>query len=973
MGAQDQRPRFYEGQYLGAQDLSAIVDYLRAADARHALGAHTWGIAIGLYLLERPAPGAADRREVILTPGVAWDGFGRAIVVTRPTRLPEELFATIPYADDLDSTAQGNPKGRVVRVWLNYGEIAAQQPPPGFESCSDQEQNARVAETFAFVVGSVPEGPNRHGNVVIGTETLQAKDALGRFDAAAKPLYDESVPHQTFPSGAKPPRWLVPVGLVRWVAREDDLGYFASSDGVPEYRIKDCARGFRRYIGAIVENLVAADGAIVMQRRGEDPEQHHRLAWLLNCGGKSEELLSDLVWIEGDLRVVGDEKLAGGRLLMRDADGGDEGAPIYLQRTGDDPNLGTKKCCDDSGAADAAALARAPREFRAAIGAKGQNAHRFVVGPELPPDTSKKETMPSLAPRLVVLSGDGDQDSTQEAEGRVGVNTRDPNAALEVRGDWNATTMEDGAVRLSGKQPTIRFEGGDDVGRRKWITQLTDSPSGAYRIAYRVAPGTAGGKPDWRGVVNVMVDDPVHKLGEKVGIRTTSPGAPLGVRADGDYEDLVSFEDKAGSKKWKIDLKPDAHAGLNFQDVANDQSCVFLKPGGDVGIGTTDPQGRLTIRGKVQPAQGSLSFFTATTDLAYDGGGDKVFVATQSPAGVTAFLGAKIGIGGTTPYGTLSVRGSGTAEELVSFEDAGGTTRWHINQKLAAAPTPGFNIVETGVADGRLFIKQGGNVGIGTYDPKQKLHVAGEFALVEGAGGELAYIGGDGSTGSMIGGSLSDWYTNLANTLGGIGGALATVLLGLLGVFGIGVLPTFTVAYLQSLMNDPSKVPVLMVLANFAGLPWPPPSDAADSTKDVQIGSLNSAVKAVHFWNASVSSPGWMAIGCMKLFELSDARMKTGVRPLEGALDKVRRLRGVGYRHVQATGASADQIGLIAQEVADVVPEAVSRQRGMQAVSYSSLVPVLIEAVKELKAEVDELRGQLDTGGKKKPKKRPGA
>ncbi|HXJ09992.1 MAG TPA: hypothetical protein VNH12_10820, partial [Burkholderiales bacterium] len=101
MGAQDQRPRFYEGQYLGAQDLSAIVDYLRAADARHALGAHTWGIAIGLYLLERPAPGAADRREVILTPGVAWDGFGRAIVVTRPTRLPEELFATIPYADDL--------------------------------------------------------------------------------------------------------------------------------------------------------------------------------------------------------------------------------------------------------------------------------------------------------------------------------------------------------------------------------------------------------------------------------------------------------------------------------------------------------------------------------------------------------------------------------------------------------------------------------------------------------------------------------------------------------------------------------------------------------------------------------------------------------------------------------------------------------------------------------------------------------
>src|SRR5438094_10672214 len=165
MGAQDLRPRFYEGQYLSAEDLAAIVDYLRAADARHALGAHTWGIAIGLYLVERAAPGAPDRREVILLPGVAWDGFGRAIVVARPTRLPEELFATIPYDEQLDGT---NPKGRAVRVWLNYSEIAARQPAPGFESCADDDQNARVAETFEFVVGAVPAGPNRQGNVVIG-------------------------------------------------------------------------------------------------------------------------------------------------------------------------------------------------------------------------------------------------------------------------------------------------------------------------------------------------------------------------------------------------------------------------------------------------------------------------------------------------------------------------------------------------------------------------------------------------------------------------------------------------------------------------------------------------------------------------------------------------------------------------------------------------------------------------------------
>jgi hypothetical protein len=306
----------------------------------------------------------------------------------------------------------------------------------------------------------------------------------------------------------------------------------------------------------------------------------------------------------------------------------------------------------------------------------------------------------------------------------------------------------------------------------------------------------------------------------------------------------------------------------------------------------------------------------------------------------------------------------------VSFEDASGHTKWHINQKLAAAPTPGFNIVETGVADGRLFIKQGGNVGIGTYDPKQRLHVAGEFALVDGAGGELAYIGGDGSVGSTIGGSLGDWFNQLSSKLGLLDVVAQGVLLGLLAIFGIGALPGFTIAYLQSLIGDPSKLPILMVLAQFAGLPWPPPSDTPDSTKDVQIGSLNAAVKSVTFWNASAASPGWMAIGCQKLYEASDARLKTAVKPLEGSLDKVRRLRGVGYRHVQGYGGSPDQIGLIAQEVADVVPEAVSKQRGVHAVSYTSLVPLLIEAVKELKAEVDALRSQNAPDRKSTPKKK---
>jgi hypothetical protein len=948
MGAQDQRPSFYEGQYLTAEDLAAIVDYVRGAGARHALGAHTWGIAIGLELVERT--GVGGRKEMVLLPGAAWDGLGRALVVPRPTRLREEDIAGVLYEESRDGGAE--PKGRPLPVWLGYSESASRQPLPGFESCGPEGQHSRIAEGVEILIGPVGEGPEREAAVVVGAATMPAREALLHFDPAAAPLYDASVPHQAFPAGKRVPRWLVPIGYLRWVAYKDGGGTFAARDQA----LLDCSRAFRRYLGAVVENVIAADRAIVLQRRDRDPKARHKLADLLRCGSDSEELIGsrdpakdrdkpgDLVWVEGNLRVVGDAKLAGGRLLLRDADGLDEGAPIYLRRTGDDPKIDEKKCCAEletgaDAAAAAAALAKAPRELRAAIGKQGQNAHRFIVGPEAP--AVAPATDGGLAPRFVVLSGAGDK----ETEGRAGVNTRDPNAALEVKGDWGG---EDGALRLAGKEPSIRFEGGGDVGDAKWITQLTKTPAGAYRIAYRT------GASSWKGVVNV--------LKEKVGIRTDAPAAPLGVRADGEREDLVSFEDPAGAAKWKMRLKPDGiHPGLTFTEVvpgADGHNTLFLKPGGDVGVGTLEPKGRLTINGKVQPGQGLLSFFTGTTDVEYDGGDDKLFIFTQAPAGITSFLGAKLGIGSTGPFAALAVRGSGGAEELLSFEDAAGATKWHINQKLAAAPVKGFNIAETGVADGRLFIKQGGDVGIGTFEPKQKLHVNGSFLLVQGAGNEQAYLGGDASSTDLVAQQFDDWIDELARRINNLS-ILEKALLVAAG-FGWLVLAAELVPALKALGED-----ALTTIAGVFGLPPPPSAPSGGATRDVQLGSLDSAVRMVHLWNAS-GSPGWMSLGCQKLFEVSDERLKTHIEPLQGSLDKVLSMRGVGYRHARPEAGHAPQIGLIAQEVAKVVPEAVTTQRGVQAVSYTALVPVLVEALKELKAEVDALRAELrgaDGGG----------
>jgi hypothetical protein len=62
----------------------------------------------------------------------------------------------------------------------------------------------------------------------------------------------------------------------------------------------------------------------------------------------------------------------------------------------------------------------------------------------------------------------------------------------------------------------------------------------------------------------------------------------------------------------------------------------------------------------------------------------------------------------------------------------------------------------------RLAIKDNGNIGIGVADPQTRLHVAGSFLRVDGAGNEQAYIGGDGAGGDVQLGSSNPGITNVA-------------------------------------------------------------------------------------------------------------------------------------------------------------------------------------------------------------------
>lgn len=86
----------------------------------------------------------------------------------------------------------------------------------------------------------------------------------------------------------------------------------------------------------------------------------------------------------------------------------------------------------------------------------------------------------------------------------------------------------------------------------------------------------------------------------------------------------------------------------------------------------------------------------------------------------------------------------------------------------------------------------------------------------------------------------------------------------------------------------------------------------------------------------------------------SDARLKTDLVRIEGALDKVEALTGYVYTRLD-TGAK--QTGLIAQDVQAVLPEAVAEGEHLS-VAYGNLMGLMVEAIKELRAEVATLREQ---------------
>lgn len=96
----------------------------------------------------------------------------------------------------------------------------------------------------------------------------------------------------------------------------------------------------------------------------------------------------------------------------------------------------------------------------------------------------------------------------------------------------------------------------------------------------------------------------------------------------------------------------------------------------------------------------------------------------------------------------------------------------------------------------------------------------------------------------------------------------------------------------------------------------------------------------------------------------SDRRAKSDIKVIENALEKVETLSGNTYELHNTSGGTTRSAGLIAQEVQEVLPEAVTQDNeedgGMLRLNYNSVIALLVESVKELSAEVKGLKAEIE-------------
>lgn len=486
----------------------------------------------------------------------------------------------------------------------------------------------------------------------------------------------------------------------------------------------------------------------------------------------------------------------------------------------------------------------------------------------------------------------------------VGIDIIQPTERLEVNGNVKATALRSEGIVIGSQTPEVAYQNAaSSIGAYRADQSLyIQSPNDLY---FHTAV-TEGSLPRMtilrNGNIGVGTTNPISALHiAKVEDASINGNGGLVIGSPDDLNIVLdNNEIMARDSASLATLYLQADGGeLRIHNNLSEASKIVFTENGNVGIGTTNPSQKLDVNGNIALSDGNglIEFKEGTSRKSYISWGGRDLVIRNDESG-----------------GNININ---TVNDINL--DSGDDVILDANDDVFVEALDDIYFRTGSGNSNRMFINELGNVGIGTTNPQQRLHVGGRMMINNGViqrGGNPITNSNDLGLYSLVNGAWMRFVTTNARipffTDGGIG-----------------------------------TTPEMVINSN----------GAVTINNGYNTRVLGSNVIELTV-NGQADKPGggsWISF--------SDRRLKKDIQPFNKGLDIIRYIKPIKYHYNGKLGidSTPEYVGVVAQELEKVAPfmvhETTIPETGEKFLSVdpSAFDYLLINSIQEQQSQIDEL------------------